>query len=579
MPAALPTPPAESEDPSRQQRIELARAFAGQLLKGVKQIGLYRHQESKFAEYLAPAHQALVAYQERFQSLTLKVEQQNFLILGQPMLTEDSNIPYKFYRDGLRQLTFRPEIRPDELVSFTLIATSEPERGAEDVLAQLWRAGNEHIEYVVVESFQMDEFSEEEIQVEVEHVVSYLQARLRSDSEDTLRFARVSTEDLDVKLDGIEQIRGAVITGSPASDELKAKLQKEIAEEESARLFPKLVNAIFQVIEGGLEDPQLLEEIFTQLLDALLLQEDFATINAIVLKLKAMEQRSEQLARLRTVMLARIAEEQRLARVAEILRHNKVKNGPEIIRYLQTLEPTTVPVLISLLETIELPENRALLLDVLASFAKTNPEPFVNHLGSERPQAVRDMVYVLEKANVPDRLKLFAPVLQHKNLAVRLEVMAIIARGRTGENRNLIAELLNDPAQQVRMLAARLLGEFDRERAFLDLIQIVRRPDFEKKTAEERGAFYAAVGATGVPQAFEMMSQLMQAKVTLLNRKKVLDDKLLAIHGLAGVCSVQAYKLLQSVVEDRSQPVEVLTAARKAMYQTKKALFGEGEAS
>ena len=28
-------------------------------------------------------------------------------------------------------------------------------------------------------------------------------------------------------------------------------------------------------------------------------------------------------------------------------------------------------------------------------------------------------------------------------------------------------------------------------------------------------------------------------------------------------------------MEDKTQPLEVLTAARKAMYQTKKALFGD----
>ena len=57
--------------------------------------------------------------------------------------------------------------------------------------------------------------------------------------------------------------------------------------------------------------------------------------------------------------------------------------------------------------------------------------------------------------------------------------------------------------------------------------------------------------------------------------KRVLDDKLLAIHGLGGACSIQGYKLLQQVVEDKSQPLEVLTAARKAMYQTRKTLFGD----
>ncbi len=51
-----------------------------------------------------------------------------------------------------------------------------------------------------------------------------------------------------------------------------------------------------------------------------------------------------------------------------------------------------------MLETIELPENRLLLCDVLANFAQEVPQPFVQRLESERPQTVRDMVYILEKA-------------------------------------------------------------------------------------------------------------------------------------------------------------------------------------
>jgi hypothetical protein len=72
-----------------------------------------------------------------------------------------------------------------------------------------------------------------------------------------------------------------------------------------------------------------------------------------------------------------------------------------------------------------------------------------------------------------------------------------------------------------------------------------------------------------------MLSQMLAVRPTLFNKAKVVDDKLLAIQGLASASTIQSYKLLQGVVEDKSQPVEVLTAARKAMYQTRKALFGD----
>jgi len=564
--------------PELREKVELARNFTFHLLKGIKQIGMYRHNEARFPEFLSKALESITSYSEKFGPLSVKVEQQNLMLHGEMLFTEDTPLPYKFYRDGIRQLIFRPGLQVEELVTFTMIALSEPERGAEDVLAQLWRASMEHVEYVVVEGFSMEGASEEEVQVEVDKVVGYLYSRLQTNSDDFLRFARVSAEDLDAKLDGVEQIRGLVVGGRHATDDLKAKLQREIMEEESARLFPKLVSAVFQVVEGGVDDAALLEEIFAQLLDMLLLQDDFATVNQIALKLRALSQREGGdgvLTRLLDGFLRRMGEEQRLMRVGESLKVARAKHPADVTRYLQALGRDAVLPLLTVLETLELPDNRALLCDVLATFAREMPEPFTARLTSDRPQTVRDMVYILEKSNHPDRVKMFAQVLKSPNLVVKLEVLNIIGKGRTGEARRIMVDALNDPISQVRMLAAKLLPEFDRDKAYADLVRLVRDAAFEKKTPEERAAVYTAIGATGTPGALSMMQQLLAVKPMLLNKRRVLEDKQLAIHGLAGACSIQSYKMLQAVVEDRTQPMEVLTAARKAMYQTRKTLFGD----
>lgn len=573
-----------SADPVIREKVEMARNFTFQLLKGIKQIGMYRHNESKFPEFLGRALEVIREYTDKHGPLSLKVEQQNFMLHNEALFSEDTPLPYKFFRDGIRQLIFRPGLTIEEMVHFTLIALSEPERGADDVLAQMWKANMEHVEYVVVEGFTMDGASEEEVAVEVDKVVGYLYARLQTNSEDYLRFARVSADDLDAQLEGVEQIRGVVVQGTYATDSLKAKLQKEIDEEETSRLFPKLVSAIFQVVEGGVEDVGLLEEIFVQLLDAMLIQDDHGTINQMVLKLRALAQREDvveggPIARLLGYFVQKMGEEQRLIRMGESLKYAKAKNPTDIVRYLQALDEHAIIPLLTVLETIEVQENRTLLCDVLAGFAKNRPDPFVIRLQSDRPQTIRDMVYILEKCQHPDRMKMFQQVLKGRNLVVKLEVMNIIALSHSSESRKMIADLLNDGISQVRMQAAKLLPEFDRDKAYLDILRIIKNSDFEKKTPDERTAFYAALGSTAIPNALTWMTNLLAVRPSLLNKKKVLDDKMLAIQGLAAACNVHSYKVLQGVLEDKSQPVEVLSAARKAMYQTKKALFGDAAIS
>ena len=573
---AAPAPDPLS-DPENRQRLDLAKAFAFQLLKGIKQIGMYRHNEARYTEYLSKAHEAIKQYTDRFGPLVFKVEQQNFLLFEQPLFSEDTTLPFKFWRDGIRQFIFRPGLRADELLSFTLVALSDVEKQGEDTVAQLWRSPLDNLEYVVVEGFKVDGFSDEEVQIAVDKIVEYLYSRLRSHSDDFLRFARVSAEDLELKLEGVEQVRGAIISGVTATDELKARLQKEITEEEKSRLFPKLVSSIFQVAEAGVDDPDLLEDMFLQLLDALLLQEDFAIINQIVLKLRAMEDRPGMggIRRLKATFVEKMGDEQRLVRVADVLRSARPAMLADVGRYLTSLQPTTLPVLLDVLETLDAPEHRLILCDAIAEFCKVDSSAVIQRLSSERPMTVRDMVYVLERAQHPDRMQFFGRVLKHRNLAVRLDVMGTIARGRSVESRRLIAEALKDENAQVRVQAARLLPEYDREQAYQELVAVVRRKDFKKRSAEEQAAFYTAVGSTGLPTAISLMTQLLAEKAQLWNRARVLEEKLLAVHGLAGVQSIQSYKALQAVVEDRSQPSEVLVAARRALAETRRKLFGD----
>jgi hypothetical protein len=320
--------------------------------------------------------------------------------------------------------------------------------------------------------------------------------------------------------------------------------------------------------------------MFTQLLDAMLLQEDFAIINQVVLKLKAMAQRGgdgSPVALLLDTFLAKMGEEQRVNRVGEVLRYAKLKNPGDMQRYLGNLPTGAMPMLLDALEVMEQAENRTLVLDALVPNAQENPDPFVNRLRSNRPQTVRDMIYVLDRSNHPDKLKFFGQVLTSKNLAVKLDVMQIIARGRTGEARNLISSMLNDDTMQVRLQAARVLPEFDRERAFLELMKAIKDPTFERKSPEEKEGFYAAIGSTGLPGAIAYFAELLQTKAGLFNKQKIIDDKVLALAGLGGACTIQTAKLLQEVSEDKSQPTEVHNAARRHLLRTRKALFGSAD--
>ena len=207
------------------------------------------------------------------------------------------------------------------------------------------------------------------------------------------------------------------------------------------------------------------------------------------------------------------------------------------------------------------------------------PEPFVARLGSEHSAMVRDMLYILDRLDVPDKAKLFEGALKNPNIAVRLEALAVIGKGRTESNRALLTKALSDDHPQMRVSAARALVRFDPERGFQDLQRLMKAPDFQKREPEERTAIYGALGASEQPGALAIFQQLLQQKSGLFKKKGVVEDKLLAIAGLAECASIASYKLLQGESENEHNDAEVLTAARKAMFKIKKQLFGDAAPS
>jgi hypothetical protein len=569
-------------DEQKQAQVDSARGVFSQLMKGFKNIALYRHSVGRYGEFLERAYETLCVYLDTHQSLPVKVEAEAFTLHKQSLLPPDSDekLAYKFHKDGIRNLIFRQGVTAEEFLKFALITMTnydDPEHRGRDILGDLWGANLEHIEHLVVEGFAFADLSEDDVQVEVDKIVAYLYHRLQSHSEDFLRFARISADDLNIKMEAVDQIRGLVIQGQPVSEKLAQTIQADQRDDEGSRLLPKLVSVIFSLLDDD-PNPRGFQDIFAQLLDAMLLQEDFQTINQLLVKLRALERieaRADVAAELKLFVIAKMGEAERLNRIIEILRVGPPKQPQDIQRYLSALHAEAVIPLLDGLDTVELQQNRQLLCDALAVLGSQMPEPFVARLGSEHSAMVRDMLYILDRLDVPDKARLFEGALKNPNIAVRLEALAVIGKGRTESNRALLIAALTDGHPQMRISAARALVRFDPERGFQDLQRLIKAPDFEKREQEERLAIYGALGASEQQGALAIFQQLLQQKGGLFNKKGVVEDKMLAIAGLAECSSIVSYKLLQVEAENTHNDPDVLTAARKAMFKIKKQLFGD----
>ncbi len=576
------------EDEEQARQAAGAKEFFVQLEKGIKQISIYRHNVSHYGEYLERPYSMMADYLAKWETLALRVEQLGFKIHDAWVYQADAseqNIAHKFYRDGVRILIFRNGLTTQEMLDFVLIVLTNfrsTEYLHEDMVSLMWKQEFDSIEYVVVDTVSVGGESEEEARAEVDKIVNYLYKRLTSKSKDHVAFARISLEDLEIELEDVEQAKGVVVKGTPATPDEKAHVQQELDEEDENRMLPKLVVILFKVLEEELDQDlgQALEEVFVQLLDSFLIHEDFRGINQMLRKFKSMGRKSlpaNSLARLQQIEGAfrmRMGEAERLDQVAQIIDSMaEIKDPQEVYRYLTRLDEQAIMPLLQALEKMERKEARRLVCDALATLGKEQLDVFVRRLESKKANLVRDMVYVIDKLNPPDKLKMLSRLLDHPNLAIRLEALGTL--GASGEEtcRAYVLKALEDNDMQMRITAARMLPNFDLSMATKTLLAIVSHQDFHKRDTKEQAAIYAALAGTNTTEAMAWFREQLRSS-SLISKKKLAEHKRAIVNGLALSGSIAAFKLLKAELEAGIKEEDVSAAAERACHKLRERLLG-----
>lgn len=562
------------------RKLDLARDVFAQLQKTIKQIGIYRHNRSLWPVFAERCFNLLSSWIETHGSMVVKVEAHSFTMLGTPLLAEDGDLAFRFFRDGIRQLVFRTGVTLDEILAFALIATKNydlPENRGEDVVQDLWKASFAHIEYMAVEGFQVEGATEEQVEVEVDQVIDHLSARLRSTIGEHLPFFRVAAEDLDLDLDGAGEVQMAEIAEDAVPPELRARVQEDLRRDDE-HLVARLADAVFGVLaDGGLEDPRAREEIFTRLLDAALLREDLGTAVKILWRLRSVDPDAawaRDIARVREFYTQQMEAVERLERIRVILDGSRPRNPQDVVRYLTSLSPAAIEPLLDVLEQVSIAENRSLVAEALAQISPGDEMPFVRRLEGKGSRHVRDLLHVIEMLDLPSKYSTYGKLLRHENPLVRLEALTVVARNRTEHGRRYVAAALADSFPAARIEAARLLVGFDARSAARDLQRTIESPEFERRSIDERRSFFEALGSTGVPEAQKFLEERLDQRALFGRSARVREEKLLAIAGLGALGSIAVHRRLQGALAAEPDPA-VQEALRRTVQDVRRKLFGE----
>jgi hypothetical protein len=515
------------------------------LARSFKRVSVYRHARDQHLAYLEPAVAELRSLLELKPAVTLNVEPTSLVFEGEVVHTEparETGFCFRLHRDGVRSITFRRGLGVEELLALAYVAMADPqaEGGREDAVTELWKADFKSIGYSAGSGYRMDESAGDAMSIGVGEISGRVQQVLERHVGDS--FMEVAQQPV-----------------------LWTEVQRAKGDpQDYAALARRAALTILRIVEQDYAgwDLQALQESFWRLIAQLLEREQPQAIAQALDRLRRIS--GSHATEFRTAVGSWLSDAARLEQVVKIAGAEK----PSLIgSWLELLPADAGPLVLSVLALGRDAPARQLIAAAavkrIDSCAAQVPE--VLRRGSV-PEA-QALLGALSALPPLRRAELANAAFDHPDPGVKLEAIPLVA-GDPATAVKSLATALTAPTRPVRMAAAQAVaacGSLADAAAAL-MLQAMNRPQFAAADKDEQTLFYRSLGKLGAASGLTfLLERLDRPPKKLFGKKKVVDEQLLAVQGLAEDGSQKALRALEeALLPARGHPPAVVAACRAA---------------
>ncbi len=534
---------------------QAVRDALASLARSFKRISVYRHAPDQHLAYLEPAAAELRSLLDELPSVTVIVEPTALVFEGESVHSEparETGFCFRLHRDGVRSLTFRRGVGLDELLALAHVAMADPqaEGGREDAVTELWKADLPHLSYSAGSGYRMGESAGDTFSS-----LGEISAR----AQETLdRHAGARFVELDPQ--------------PPLwSDGQRARGDPQ----EYGPLSRRAALTILRIVELDYAgwDLQALLETFGRLLGQLLDRGHPPAIAQALERLRYLE--GSHAGEFRKAVGSWLADPARLERVVQI--SPGTDRPPLLSPWLALLPAESGPAVLAALPQALDPAARLLLANAVVARVDSCAAllPVLLRKGAA-PEALA-VLAALVTLPPPRRAELAAPAFEHREAAVRLEAIPLVAAEPAIAVRTLGGPLTS-PARPLRVAAALALSHCQAvaEQAAGLIVAAISRPQFSSLDKEERTLLYRSLGKLGSGAGYTfLLEQLSRRSKKIFGRRKIIDRQLLAVQGLAEDGTSKAVRALEdALLPTRGYPPAVVAACKAAAQHLRAAPRG-----
>jgi len=539
--------------------IKAAREVVQALLNAKKTFRMYPETNPMYAKTIEDTHAKFRNFFDYRDELTFKIKQNELFCDSEQIYynpEKEDNIALFFFKDALREITFKKGFSVKELEDFLKILTVDYDREVldDDVVTLLWERDFQNVKYVVDEAFLTeDEDYESEAVREVKDKAS-------DGDELTKAYEDSFTEE------GVKDI--SIV---PLTDKDLHAVVKEI-EKDAQDKTGKLVAIIFEMLYQA-ENKSEYEDaahFLNSIIEFSIRHGDLDTALKILRKAREVSGIpliADEAKKSLNMVFSFLGYDAAIKLIGELLDSGVEINEKVWDEYVAFLDKNAIEPFITILGELKSIPARKNVINALISLGRKDIQALAKGLYDSRWYVVRNIIYILGKVGDKAAADYLLKTVNHSDIRVRKE--GIKALGELGVPGVFPAlrECFNDPEVQIRTAAARALGNIRSTTAKSIILQRMTDAAFVKTEFSEKKEFYEVLSKWKDNDVVEFLMKTLRKKAFF---KRALNDenRACAAYCLGLMGNKDALPLLHKAKESKNKLLReyVYSAIKRIEY-------------
>ena len=485
--------------------IKPARELVQIFQRARKNLRIYPVNNPVYSKTIEETFRRIDEFLEEHGDLCLTFRQNDILagdrVIYQSTGVED-NFAFLFFKDGVRELSFRRGLSQEEMGDFLQAISFDFEKRPEDddIVTMLWEKDFEHIKYSV----------DDELLLEDETYEERAAARAAGEPAREEDLKRIYGEIL--REEAAETIQAEIM---PVTKADLAALQKDL-ERDCLDKLPRMAGILFDLLRGlpssdyG-EIAGLINRAFEYCVKTGNLRLAVDILAAAGRKPPAGVEDEGLMAKELERVFEFACSPAVVGMLGDRLDAGEIVGAGVFDEYVRRLDKRAVSPFIAMLGELKTMEARKKVINALVFLGGKDIQALARGLSDERWYVARNIIYIFRQMGDKRAVDLIAGAAHHRDMRVRMEALKALGELESQGMISVLEEALDDPEAAVRMTAVRALGKLKSAPAKRAILGRIDGKTFLDLDFNEKKQYFEALANWNDPGTEEFLLKAIKA--------------------------------------------------------------------